>query len=91
MMPTNRSKPALRRQAMLVKEDATVIERILTIMADEKTSGIYGKPNFGLILGLLVVAIVLLLIGGWVVLHFDLLHMRTPRPATGMTLLYELR
>ena len=60
-------------------------------MADEKTSGIYGKPNFRLIVGLFAVAIVLLLIGGLVFLRFDPLHLRKPHPATGMTLLYEVR
>ncbi len=60
-------------------------------MADEKTSGIYGKPNFGLIVGLFAVAIIVLLVGGWIFLKYDPLHLRTPKPATGMTLLYELR
>lgn len=60
-------------------------------MADEKVSGIYGKPNFGLIVGLFAVAIVVLLIGGWIFLRFDPLHLRKPHPATGMTLLYQLR
>jgi len=60
-------------------------------MTNPKRAGIYGKPNFGLILGLFVVAIVLLLVGAWFFLRSDVLHLRTPRPATGMTLLYDLR
>ena len=60
-------------------------------MADEKVPSIYGKVNFGLILGLFAVAIVVLLIGGWAFLKYGSLHLRTPRPATGMTVLYQLR
>jgi hypothetical protein len=60
-------------------------------MDDDKTPSIYGKPNFGLIVGLFAVGIIVFLICGWAFLRFDPLHMRKPRPATGMTLLYELR
>ena len=60
-------------------------------MSDEKTSGIYGKPNFRLIVGLFATGIVVLLVAAWLFLRFDPLHMRTPRPATGMTWLYQAR
>ena len=60
-------------------------------MAEDKVSSIYGKPRFGLIVGLFGVAILVLLICGWAFLRFDPLHMRKPHTATGMTILYQLR
>ena len=60
-------------------------------MAEEKVSSIYGKPNFGLIVALFGIAIIVLLVGGWVFMRFDPLHLRKPHQATGMTLLYEIR
>lgn len=60
-------------------------------MANEEVSKVYGKPNFGLIVGVFAVCIVVLLLLGWAFMHFDPLHMRkgSLKPGTGMMLLYQ--
>jgi hypothetical protein len=58
----------------------------------EEISSIYGKPNFGLIVGMFAVGIVVLLICGWIFLKFDPIHLKhhlTPR--TGMTITLPLQ
>lgn len=53
----------------------------------QKVSGIYGKPKFGLILGLFLATIVVLLVCGWLFLRMDPLKMRgTQSKRTGMVL-----
>jgi len=64
------------------------------IMAKQKeeVSGIYGKPNFGLIVGLFAVGIVVLLICGVVFLKFDPLHVKEHLGhRTGMTIVLPLQ
>lgn len=59
-------------------------------MAKEQVSKIYGKPRFGLIVAMFAVCIVVLLLLGWLFMHFDPLHMRSGnRPRTGMVLLHQ--
>lgn len=60
-------------------------------MASEEVSNIYGRPKFGLIVGMFAVCIVVLLALGWAFMHFDPLHMRkgSLKPSTGMMLLYQ--
>lgn len=58
-------------------------------MAKEKVSEIYGKPRFGLIVGIFAVSIVVILALGWLFLRFDPLKMKTTtQRRTGMTILY---
>lgn len=58
-------------------------------MEKETVSNIYGKPRFGLIVGLFVASIVVLLVLGWAFLRFDPLKMKsTNLRRTGMSLLY---
>jgi hypothetical protein len=58
------------------------------IMAKQQDEpSIYGKPNFGLIVGLFAVGIVVLLICGLIFLRFDPLHLKGHlSPRTGMVL-----
>lgn len=58
-------------------------------MAKEEVSKIYGTPRFGLIVAMFALGIVVLLLLGWLFMHFDPLHMRmgSGKPRTGMMLL----
>ena len=65
---------------------------ILISMANtDGTSSIYGKPRFGLIVGIFAVAIVALLVCGWIFLKFDPLKLRSGQGhRTGMVLVLPL-
>ena len=60
-------------------------------MAEEKISKIYGTPRFAAIVAMFAVSIVVLLLLGWAVMHFDPFHMRagSNKPRTGMMLLHQ--
>ncbi|MGI4853690.1 MAG: hypothetical protein ACRYF4_06550 [Janthinobacterium lividum] len=58
-------------------------------MAKEEVSNIYGKPRFGLIVGIFAASIVVLLVLGWLFLRYDPLKMKsTNLHKTGMTIVY---